>query len=449
MTDLQLALLGLGVLIIVAIVLFNWWQERRLHTSITQRIDEPRQDALMDEFHFDSEAILKDEGKANQTVAEPADSPTDSQSVSVNPIPRGEIVNASVNEVNLAVEEFEHDLAEPYQETVSEAAQEENSSTEATQEIATADELAEEAGLDNVVASDADFNLAAFDSADASNAKLPESVNQRIDLIALLYLPQPATGAVLREFLLLLTDLDKPIYAHGLDSGDVWHLLTREQEDAKFTHAAYSLQLADRSGFVSRPSLSRFQNAADSIANKLGAQVEWQGNGDPWIFANELDEFCAEVDKTIGFHLVQGDSGPFTGTKFRGLANASGLTLNEDGGFHFESEPESNGSQKLFSVVNKDSNPFSTEMLRTSVIHGISFQLDIPRVKNCAEVFNQMVFIARQMENSLGAHLVDDKGRPLGEPQIEKIRQQLKVIHARMIARGVVPGSDSALRLFS
>lgn len=440
MTDLQLALLGLGILIIVAIVLFNWWQERRLHTSITQHVDEPRQDALMDEFHFDSEAVLKNDPVP--TVIEPVVSPP-------KPMPQGEIVNASVNEVNLAVEEFEHDMAEPYQEAVSEGTQEENGPTETTQEIATADELAEEAGLDKVAASDADFNLAAFDSAGTSDAKLPESINQQIDLIALIYLPKPATGAALREFLLLLTDLDKPIYAHGLDSGDVWHLLTREQESAKFTRAAFSLQLADRSGFVSRPSLSRFQNAADSIANKLGAQVEWQGSGDPWLFANELDEFCAEVDKMIGFHLVQGDSGPFTGTKFRGLAEASGLTLNEDGGFHFESESESDGTQKLFSVVNQDSNPFSTEMLRTSVIHGISFQLDIPRVTNCAEVFSQMVLIARQMENSLGAHLVDDKGRPLGEPQIEKIREQLKVIHARMIARGVVPGSDSALRLFS
>jgi FtsZ-interacting cell division protein ZipA len=441
MTDLQLALLGLGILIIVAIVLFNWWQERRLRTNITERLDEPRQDALMDDFHFDSEAVLKNDPAP--TVVEPAVGPTNKA------MPDGEIVNDSVNEVNLAVQEFEHDLAEPYQETAPEVTQEENRPTEAAEEVATTDELAEEAGLDRVAASDADFNLAAFDSAGAGDTKLPESVNQQIDLIALIYLPKPATGTALREFLLLLTDLDKPTHAHGLDSDDVWHLLTREQESVKFTRAAFSLQLADRSGVVSQPSLSRFQNAADSIAIKLGAQVEWQGSGDPWLFANELDEFCVEVDKMIGFHLVQGDSGPFTGTKFRGLAEASGLVLNEDGGFRFESEPESGGAQKLFSVVNQDSNPFSTEMLRTSVIHGISFQLDIPRVKNCAEVFNQMVLIARQMEISLGAHLVDDKGRPLGEPQIEKIREQLKVIHARMIARGVVPGSDSALRLFS
>jgi FtsZ-interacting cell division protein ZipA len=88
-------------------------------------------------------------------------------------------------------------------------------------------------------------------------------------------------------------------------------------------------------------------------------------------------------------------------------------------------------------------------MLRTSVIRGVKFQLDIPRVHNCIEVFNHMVLMARQMENSLNASLVDDNQRPLGETQIEKIRQQLKVIHAKMVTRGVVPGSYSALRLFS
>jgi hypothetical protein len=60
-----------------------------------------------------------------------------------------------------------------------------------------------------------------------------------------------------------------------------------------------------------------------------------------------------------------------------------------------------------------------------------------------------MVQIARQMEIGLHATLVDDNNRPLGDIQIEKIRQQLKVIHATMLVRGITPGSDSAHRLFS
>jgi FtsZ-interacting cell division protein ZipA len=68
---------------------------------------------------------------------------------------------------------------------------------------------------------------------------------------------------------------------------------------------------------------------------------------------------------------------------------------------------------------------------------------------HCTEAFNQMVQVARQMEIGLNAVLVDDNNRPLGDMQIEKIRQQLKVIYATMLVRGIVPGSDSARRLFS
>jgi FtsZ-interacting cell division protein ZipA len=64
-------------------------------------------------------------------------------------------------------------------------------------------------------------------------------------------------------------------------------------------------------------------------------------------------------------------------------------------------------------------------------------------------VFNQMITIAQKMASSLNANLVDDNQKPLGDLQIEKIRQQLKVIHATMVARGIMPGSPSSMRLFN
>jgi FtsZ-interacting cell division protein ZipA len=70
-------------------------------------------------------------------------------------------------------------------------------------------------------------------------------------------------------------------------------------------------------------------------------------------------------------------------------------------------------------------------------------------VKQSAETFNQMIQVARQMEVGLNAVLVDDNNKVLGDIQVEKIRQQLKVLQATMLVRGITPGSDSAHRLFS
>ncbi len=474
MSDLQLALLVLGAIIIFAVVAFNWWQERKFRNEASKAFDSPRRDALMDdEFHFDENAILKDETPAqrhepavfeeddfdeNRRIAEDTFQEIVSHDVlheKHEEIPPFREPDAA--EFNSAWEDLEQEpeLAEPVSESDAYSAKSYEEHTwhadikeQELPEQASMAELNEEAGFDEPLISQPAIEETVARQASPApvvdSIALSSDIDPRVDLIAVLYLPQAVTGDKLREFLMSVTDIDKPKYLHGLDTDGIWRLMTREQEPVSFVKATCALQLADRSGFVSRNALNRFQHEVDRIGLKLNAQVEWQTNGDAWQQASELDQFCIDVDQMVGFHLVQGGNGPFTGTKFRGLAEANGLVLGHDGGFHSENE-----HGRLFSVVNRDNHPFSLDMLRTSVIHGVTFQLDIPRVKNCPEIFNQMVLTARQMETSLGATLVDDNQRPIGETQIEKIRQQLKVIHAKMVTRGIIPGSQSALRLFS
>lgn len=468
MSDLQLALLVLGAIIIFAVVAFNWWQERKFRDEASQAFDSPSQDPLMDdEFQFDETAILKGENSQPEVVdtyieddfSENRRITEDTfQEIEHHDTAHLEQNSQSTEEFNAVWDELEEEMAEPVAKTDSDTPksyeehtwQSDELTEDELEQAAVAEssiaELSEEAGFDEPINNQRESSVAPTTQASHSDTiTFSSDIDPRVDLIAVLYLPHAVTGDKLREFLINATDIDKPKYLHGLDTDGVWRLMTREQEAVSFTKATCALQLADRSGFVSRNSLNRFQHEVDRIGLKLNAQVEWQIKGDPWQAASELDQFCIDVDKLVGFHLVQGGNGPFTGTKFRGLAEANGLVLGSDGGFHSENEY----GHRMFSVVNRENHPFSAEMLRTSVIHGVTFQLDIPRVKNCPEVFNQMVLTARQMESSLGATLVDDNQRPIGETQIEKIRQQLKVIHAKMVARGIVPGSPSALRLFS
>ena len=277
-----------------------------------------------------------------------------------------------------------------------------------------------------------------------SNAK-PEAINNDVDLGVVLFLPTQVDGEKLRKFLIDLVNLDKPVFAYGLDQAEVWHSLTREQEGVKFTKAAFSLQLADRAGAVSSETLQRFQQMIAEIAYDLSAQVEWLGTQDPLAFAQALDAFCLEVDKTIGFHLLNGAGGRFTGTKFRGLAEASGLVLKEDGAFY----SQSTSGQTLFKIVNMENNPFNAEMLKSVALKGVTFQMDIALTENCTETFNSMVLKAKSMASSLSALLVDDHQRELNDVKIEKIRQQLRLIQVQMTVKGIPPGGPVALRLFS
>ena len=476
MSDLQLALLVLGAIIIFAVVAFNWWQERKLRNEAAEHFEAPGSDVLMDEeFQFDPEAILREESQdLSKLAADDFDALSFDEERRATDEQQDVVLNEQTyEEFEVAVamaaqpaepesteaskvvvpEEFEpvgtSDTEPPkfYEEHVWQSDALGDQVSPADQEAMEQAELIREAGFDEPLSSSESMARVATTAAGSARdvVTLSPDIDSRVDLIAVLYLPQAVTGDKVREFLMTVTDIDKPKFLHGLDAEGVWRLITPEQDATSFSKVTCAVQLADRSGFISRNALNRFQHEVDRIGHKLNAQIEWQSNGDPWQQASELDQFCIDVDKMVGFHLVQGENGPFTGTKFRGLAEANGLVLGEDGGFHSENDL----GHRLFSVVNRENYPFSQAMLRTSVIHGVTFQLDIPRVRNCSEVFNQMVLTASQMESSLGATLVDDNQRPLGEMQIEKIRQQLKVIHAKMVARGIIPGSASALRLFS
>ncbi len=442
MSDLQLALLVLGALIIIAVVVYNWWQERSLRAEAEARFQAPSHDILMEDMadsdlEFDPQpAVRKDEPAFDQEDSVVSSAAAEREWTA--PV-RGERIEPTFDQSRILAD-FEEDGVEdayPLPETTV--------PTVPLEPEEVTEPMAEPAAVP--VSGDVTEPLpaAAPPVTPKVQTALPEGVDRKIDLIAQLQLAEPASGLTLREFLLTLTDIDKPIYAYGLDDGGVWRLLTREQEEARFSEVVCAVQLADRSGPISSAALSRFRLAVQGMATQLATHSEWLGENDPVAYANELDQFCIEVDKMVGFHLVQSESGPFTGTKFRGLAEAKGLVLQEDGSFYYESEHE----QPSFSLTNQDDMPFSAEKLRTSVIRGVTFRLDIPRVRNCLEAFNHMVLTARQMETSLSARLVDDNHRLLGEAQIEQIRQQLKIIQSKMTARGIAPGSDNALRLFS
>jgi len=505
MSELQIVLIVIGVLIIVAVLLVNWWQERRFHQQMANSFSPLDSDALLDDPQFndsgvdaqddtasaiaahDDDSLLDDEPhyyphaastssavQATQTYATEnyaaAAARTDNYGVEIasddeyllddryaapaedsapattQPWPETEIVVDQPRE--LAVE------SKPLQRDDIKAIFEEAFSNLNKTTVASA---ASRFVINNI----ADKGMATDDGALKANParkalqqapSLPAMLDAQIDLTALVYLNTETAASTLSNALQSLAEgHDKPMFVHLLDSNQQWHLPSQINPDLAVIKVACSLQMADRSGAVSRPALHRFQLAVETFGAGVNGSVEWLNTADALTTANELDAFCIDVDKSIGFHLLHGDNGPFTGTKLRGLAEAQGLTLTTNGTFKYHND--SSSSKALappdFVMFNRDDHMFSPEMLRVSVVKSVSFQLDIPHVKQCTEVFSHMTQVARQMEIGLNATLVDDNNKVLNELQVDKIRQQLKSIQSAMQLRGIEAGSDIALRLFS
>ncbi|MDZ4141821.1 MAG: cell division protein ZipA C-terminal FtsZ-binding domain-containing protein [Methylotenera sp.] len=495
MSDLQISLIAIGALIIVAVLIINWWQERQFHRQVEDSFSPIRSDVLLDESDLEdplqgdtlivgsdklhdtsnddrfTDNFIIDSALLETTKREPSFADQDNRYLKPSQNFDDDTVLSEEVSIDAAYDEIINTKLERLSNQRLEASNTPQLKTKTDSNPV--HPYAPKEALTNVLNSDKQYEppvetgtLATKQNDLESELSLPAMLHGQMDLTAVLYLASKTSMSKLNHALkTLFESFDKPVFVHVLvskqgvlkqDTNQQWHLLQDIALDPGLVanpaiiKVACSMQLADRGGAVSRNTLNRFQLAVETLGLDIDGHVEWQYVGDALAKANALDVFCIEVDKTIGFHLQHGENGAFTGTKLRGLAEAQGFKLNSDGKFTYIAQPLNNEvAPPSFVMFNREDYPFSPEMLRNSVVKAVTFQLDIPHVNQCSEAFGQMVQVARQMEIGLNAVLVDDSNKILGDIQIEKIRQQLKVIQATMLVRGIVPGSDSARRLFS
>ncbi len=422
MSDLQIALIILGALIIAAVVIYNWMQERKLRKEVTSEFIVPQKDVLVDDFHINADAYIIDKEMAEVTQkARPFQ----------NTIPAEQLEQTAVD-LSSQQDVSQKQAPEVKQMEPVLLAEEIETSITPPQKV-----IPEPVVFESIV------KAVLVEEILPQASSLPQITHPQIDLTALMYLSKSISANDLNELATSLANTSLSIMLHGLDSQDKWYLLSENVAATVFKQVACSLQLADRGGPVAKNVLNKFQFAVEDAGLGLNAHVEWQGSGDAMQRAIELDQFCIEVDQIISVHIAQTET-PIHGTKFKGLAEASGMTLKQDGKFHFEAN-----DKLLFTAIDTNNVPFTAESLRSNVLKSITFQIEIPKVSNCEQVFNQMISVVQKMASSLSASLVDDNQKTLGDLQIEKIRQQLKVIHATMVARGIMPGSPSSMRLFN
>tara|TARA_B110000902_G_scaffold83569_1_gene99254 strand:+ start:577 stop:1809 length:1233 start_codon:yes stop_codon:yes gene_type:complete len=410
MSDLQIILILLGFIIIAGVVVYNWRQEKQLRDTIRNNFLSPHKDVLTGDAETD---VLADQTLEAETTIADIPLADEMPSVDVVDIAAPETPEVAVAPI-LAVEEVEPLVVE-------ETSEEPSTETMASQEEMPATET--------------------------PSMSLPDELNAQIDFTAVLTAANSISGQALHVMVKdILKELGAIVMQHGLDKTGIWHRIDdRSSQNDVFETIACSLQLVDRRGPVAKPLINKFEYAVEAIGLEFDATITWQGEGDVAQRAVELDQFCIEVDQLVSVHVLQGDT-PIHGTKFRGMAEANDLKLRH-GKFHcVDSE---NPDLDKYVLSSADEQPFSSEWLRQNVVRGIVFQVEIPKVKNVELVFNQMIIVAQKMAHRLGANMVDGNKNPLGDVQIDAIKQQLKVISSKMSARGIAAGSASSMRLFN
>ena len=240
--------------------------------------------------------------------------------------------------------------------------------------------------------------------------------------------------------------IGKPLRWFGRrDDASAWQRLASDTR-GEFGELAACLLLADRNGAAGAKELAAFMRIVSDLAPTLPAAFIAPELNDEVARAETLDRLCAELDMQIGITVRKGDGATIAGTKLRGVVEAAGFRLAPGGSFEWVQDDT---GTVVYSLASLDGEPFSIDGLRSTGLPGVVLVLDVPRVADPARAFDQMKLAARRLALTLGADIVDDNGRPLEDEALAKIRAQVAAAAAALRDVHIEPGSPRALKLFA
>jgi FtsZ-interacting cell division protein ZipA len=390
-SPLQLGLIVAGVLLVIGVIIYNWWLERRVRRKIDATFRKP--------------AAATAGGGGSQRV-EPTLRLSDEVPAGATPAYR------------------------PPQ-------QEQASTFEAPMEVITHDDAPEgPAAIERPAA-------AIARAGDLDPTVLRKQPDPEIECIVTL---QPARPVGVGAFAAgLHARFGKRLRWFGRTTPDgPWQALATETP-GEFIELAACLLLADRNGAASHAQIDTFVRVMGDLAPHLPAAMSVPDVMAETERAEALDRLCADVDVQVGLTVLISGGGSVPGTKLRGVAEAAGFRLAPGGRFDWINE-ETGAVQ--YALQNLRNEPFTIDTLRTSATNGVVFILDVPRVTDPSRAFDQMKLAAKRLALNLGGELVDDNRRTLDDAALASIRKQVDSAAAALRESGIEPGSPRALALF-
>ncbi|WP_459617601.1 cell division protein ZipA C-terminal FtsZ-binding domain-containing protein [Bordetella sp. 2513F-2] len=208
------------------------------------------------------------------------------------------------------------------------------------------------------------------------------------------------------------------------------------------THESYAsvqlaVLLANRSGPLTAIEWSQAWARAQDLADRFDGSIEGPDQQAVLEQAAKLDDTCAALDTQVGLTLLLSTPRPVS--EVTGLARELGFA--PDG-------PRlawlADSGVVRFTLSRADGAPFDG-----GSVDRLYMLLDVPCSPADPRAFGRMVDVGRDLAARLGAHLVDDQGKPLAEGTEAIIDERLQVLFQQLEQAGLPAGGERAQRVFA
>jgi FtsZ-interacting cell division protein ZipA len=236
--------------------------------------------------------------------------------------------------------------------------------------------------------------------------------------------------------------IDKPLQWLGFDEKTGrWRTLF-PTESGSVRQLAVALQLVDRVGAVNAETLKSFVEEVTQLAKRFHARLDAPALAPLLERALQLDAFCASVDLQLSLHVLPRATTRLSNAKLQPLIIGAGLRRE---------------GERFVALADNDAEAFAlachtgTTLERGEGMDPIDlvFSFDVPRVASGPESFDRMVAFAHKCATAVGGQLTDAHRKPLPDATLAKLRGRIGELQQRMLDQGIPPGSVRALRLFS
>jgi len=430
MSELQISLIAIGIVVVMGVILFNWLQQRRYRRHAEEAFGQKHEDVLLRAVTpaANDERIEPRLGTGTSPELQPdPDIKPDEPVEPTEPVEPAEVAQAG------------EPIPEPTPKPIHDSTHDSTPAAISKPIPGPAFEPVSEPTSEPV-------SMPAMVVETPGTAQAARAGN-RVDYVIEIHAATVIADSSLAGMLLRKFDFNKPVRWLGQRTADApWEeITTQSQGKSGYANLKGCMQLVDRAGPVSEVNLSEFRDMVQNFSTRMNAIADCPDVHKAHAQALALDEFCTKVDVMIGINIISRDGGALTGAKIRVLAESSGFRLGAEGMFGYRDD----NNTVLFYLSNFEPAPFLPDTLRTLTTHGITFLLDVPKVARGEMVFDQMVRLAGNFADTLGGVMVDDNRIPLNAVGIQKIRQQLIAIESLMSAHNIPAGGEIALRLFA
>tara|TARA_Y100000741_G_scaffold103371_3_gene77102 strand:- start:32413 stop:33480 length:1068 start_codon:yes stop_codon:yes gene_type:complete len=288
-----------------------------------------------------------------------------------------------------------------------------------------------------------DFNYEGNSSEHLIRENLPDGIYREIETVASITTKkiQEGTKNLFIEELCNISNVS--IYVR--DGNEIWMTGKALDEVIKFNQILIVLLLTSRKTNRTDDEIKKFTSLVENVKVAVDGSLLWLANQDITEESNNLKKFKNEVDQSLFLKVIPKSDSSFQSGALLDFFENPKIKINKVGVHELEnSTSETNNICELLSLSGKklDINP-------ETFLQGILFKMDVPNTKNITYSFNEMIKLIDLCKQKLNGILVDADSNELDDDQISAIYLSLKTIEDKMIKKKVMPGSDSAKKLFS